>query len=118
MTSQRGKGMSGVRVREGGFEGQCRYCLEFHPLDPEFWPMSNAGLRRCKACLREYKALKQRGYVASKREIYNAGVRARMAFMDAEERARRNEKNRAWKAANRERIAEYNRAYRDRKRAA
>lgn len=114
----RGDGMRGVRVREGEFEGQCAYCREYLPLDAEFWPLRDHGLRRCKACLREYKAIKQRGYVATKRAAYNAAVRARMAFMDPKDREVRNAKNRAWKAANRERIAEYNRAYRDRKKAA
>lgn len=110
-------GMRGVRVREDGFEGQCGYCLEYLPLAPEFWPMSGHGLRRCKACLREYKRLKQLGYVGSKRAVYNAGVRARMAFMAPEERARRNAANREWKARNRERIAAYNRTYRARRAA-
>jgi hypothetical protein len=114
----RGNGMRGVRIREGTFEGQCAYCLEYLPLAPEFWPIVNTGLRRCKACLREYKALRQRGYVASRRALYNAGVRARLAFMDPADRELRNARNRAWKAANRERIAAYNRAYRERTRAA
>ncbi len=115
----RGSGMTGVRIRDGGFEGQCAYCLDYWPLTGEFWMLiDRGGLRRCKACHAEYKRLKQLGYVAAKRDVYNASVRARMALMSPEEKARRNAANRAWKAANRERIAEYNRAYRERRSAA
>ena len=115
--SRRGNGMRGVRIREGDFEGQCAYCGEYLPLTPDFWPLREHGLRRCKACLREYKRLKQAGYVASRRELYNAGVRARMAFLSPEEKARRRAANRDWKARNRDRIAVYNREYRARKAA-
>jgi hypothetical protein len=109
----------GVRVRDGGFEGRCDYCHEYLPLSDEFWPMKHGyGLRRCRACLREYKAAKQLGYVMSRRDLYNANVRARMAFLSPDERARRNAVTRAWKAANRERIAAYNLMYRQRRKAA
>lgn len=114
----RRSGMRGVRVREDGFEGQCHYCLEYLPLAPEFWPMKTQGLRRCKACLREYKRLKQAGYIGSRRDVYNAGIRARMAFLTPEERDRRKARNRDWKARNRDRVAAYNRAYRAARRAA
>ena len=117
-TTHRGKGMRGVRIREGTFEGQCAYCREYLPLTMEFWPNRNHGLRRCKACLCEYKALKQLGYVAARRAAYNAAVRARKAFDPPEVKAERRRQAAAWKAANRERVAEYNREYRARKRAA
>jgi hypothetical protein len=114
----RGDGMSGVRIREGTFEGQCAYCREYLPLDPEFWPMNGRGLRRCKACIREYKAMKERGYKATKRDLFNAANRVRLAFMAPEERERRNAKKQTWRAANLERVAAYERAYRARRRAA
>ncbi len=114
----RGDGMRGVRIREGDFEGQCAYCREYLPLSAEFWPLQEHGLRRCKACLREYKRIRQAGYLATRRAAYNAGVRARMAFQSPEEKARRAAANRAWKARNRERVAEYNRAYKARRKAA
>lgn len=110
-------GMRGVRIREGGFEGQCGYCEEFHPLSEEFWTMGPGGLRRCKACWAEYKRLKEAGYKAAKRDIFNAAVRARMAMMSPEEKEMRLQANRRWKAANRAHIAAYNREYRLRKSA-
>ena len=111
--------MRGVRVREDAFEGQCDYCGEYLPLSPEFWPMTNAGLRRCKACLREYKRLKQQGYTGDPRQaLWRANQRATYRSLSFEEKERRRETNRAWKAAHREHIAAYNAAYRERRRAA
>ena len=43
--------MIGVRYGELGFEGRCGECLEWWPLEAEFWPVP--GLRRvriCRAC--------------------------------------------------------------------
>lgn len=114
----RGTGMRGIRVREGEFEGQCTYCREYLPLTFEFWPTRNAGLRRCRACLLEYKRVKQLGYVNARRAAYNAAVRLRVACLSPDDKARRRAANRDWKARNRDRIAAYNREYRDRRRAA
>ncbi len=110
--------MKGIRVRDGGFEGQCNYCLQYVPLEPEYWPMNAGGLRRCKACLAEYKRIRQRGYVASRRELYNAAVRDRRALMSDEERADLRRRQREWKARNREKVAAYNREYRQRQKDA
>jgi hypothetical protein len=108
----------GVRIRDGEFEGQCDYCREYLPLTDEFWPMRNAGLRRCKACVREYKRLRQQGYKASRPGLFRANKRATYASMTPQERARRLAVNRAWKAAHQEHIKAYRRAYYERTRAA
>ncbi|MCC6311385.1 MAG: hypothetical protein IT345_10765 [Trueperaceae bacterium] len=50
--------MQGVRFREDvGFEGQCDYCLEYWPIDQEFWYPKH-GMRACRGCLREMKKTK------------------------------------------------------------
>ena len=111
--------MRDVRVRDDAFEGRCDYCGEYLPLTAEFWPMRNAGLRRCKACVREYKRLHQRGYRGSLRlALWRANQRATYRALTFEEKERRREVNRQWKAAHRDHIAEYNRAYRARVRRA
>jgi hypothetical protein len=111
--------MTGVRIRDDAFEGKCEYCGEYLPLTAEFWPMHNAGVRRCKACLREYKRLKQQGYTGSVRQaVWRANQRVHYRSLPFEEKERRRELNRAWKEAHRDHIAEYNRAYRERQRAA
>ena len=111
--------MNGVRIRDGEFEGKCDYCGEFLPLTGEFWPMRNAGLRRCKACIREYKRLHQQGYTGSvKQAVWRANQRVHYRSLPQEERARRLEATRQWKADHKEHVAAYNRAYRERQRAA
>lgn len=110
--------MNGVRVRDGEFEGQCEYCREYVPLTMEFWYPRN-GLRRCRACLQEYKKLVQRRYKGDPRKaLWRANNRIRYRCLTFEEKERRREVNRQWKADHREHIAAYNRAYRERKRAA
>jgi hypothetical protein len=45
--------VTGVRFRKAdGFEGQCNGCLDWFPLDVEFWAPSR-GLRFCRVCERE-----------------------------------------------------------------
>lgn len=107
--------MTGVRYREEGWEGQCFYCREWWPLDLSCWQPKN-GLRRCRACWREYSRGKEAGRRAidSIREMKLS--RGRLAYrLNREERLAY---NRRWKAANRERVAEYNRRYRAGKKAA
>lgn len=110
--------MTGVRVREGEFEGQCAYCREYLPLTTEFW-VPRHGVQRCKACLQEYKRLHQAGYKGDPRmALWRANNRIRYRSLTFAEKERRREINRQWKAEHREHIAEYNRAYRERRRAA
>ena len=50
--------MTGVRFREGGFEGRCETCREYWPLDSAFWRIHpNVGWRRCRACVNERQAV-------------------------------------------------------------
>lgn len=110
--------MTGVRVRDGEFEGRCEYCHEYLPLTLEFWD-HRSGVKRCRACLREYKRLYEQGYKGDPRKaLWRANNRIRYRSLSFEEKERRREVNRQWKAAHREHIAEYNRAYRERRRAA
>ena len=102
-------------MRPEGFEGQCDYCGDWWPLTVEFWYPKH-GLRRCKACWatyhREHEAGRRSDDILRRlknqrdRERYYTNRPARLAA------------NRKWKEANRERVAEYNRAYRERRRAA
>ena len=106
--------MNGIRFRDGEFEGRCDYCHEYLPLTTEFWYPKN-GVRRCLACLREYKRLYQEGYRGDPRKaLWRANNRIRYRSLTFEEKERRREANRQWKACHREHIAAYNRAYRAR----
>ena len=53
--------MNGVRYRtDTGFEGKCDQCLEWWPLnDVTCWSPSN-GLKRCRACIAELQAERNR----------------------------------------------------------
>lgn len=107
--------MTGVRVRDGDFEGKCEYCGEYLPLTAEFWPISRTrpqGVRRCRACTREYHRLHQRTYRGTLLQaVWRANQRAHYRALPVEERARRNASCRDWKAAHPERVRAYNQAY-------
>ena len=51
--------MTGVRVREGTFEGRCDACSELWPLTLEFW-YPKRTLRICRACDRLRHAMTER----------------------------------------------------------
>jgi hypothetical protein len=103
-----------VRYRDGEFELACHMCGDWWPITLEFWRPSN-GMQRCKACWREYHRIHERNRTADEaiRLVKNYKGRIRYAERAAERRAY----NRAWKAANRERVAAYNASYRARKTA-
>ena len=106
--------MIGVRFRADlGFEGRCDYCRSWWPIDEEFWQPAS-GLRRCKACW----ALYHREHEAGRRkdEIVAAMKRQRNRERYHMNKDRYLQATRAWKARNRERIAAYNKAYRERQR--
>ena len=105
--------MTGVRIRDGEFEGRCDYCGEYLPLTFEFWAQ---GVRRCKACLREYKKLRQRGYAATHAELWRANQRATYAALPPSEKRRRAAARRAWRETHQEHVRAYNLAYRARQR--
>jgi ribosomal protein L35 len=49
-----------VRYRNpDGFEGKCEGCLDWFPIDVEFWPRGR-GLRHCRVCEREKTTLRMR----------------------------------------------------------
>ena len=95
---------------DGTFEMQCGSCLLYVPLIPEEWQPKN-GLTRCRACWREYGRLKQRGYQANEANAELTRTRARLRY--AMNKRANLEAKAAWRAANKERIAAYNKAYRE-----
>lgn len=104
-----------VRYREDtGFEYRCPTCEQWWPLTLEHWQPAN-GMARCRACWRAYHAALERGrghddaVRAAKREANALRYRLNKAAYQASQRR--------WRAANRERIAAYNKAYRARRRA-
>ena len=104
-----------VRWRETGFELRCEYCRSWWSIELEHWQPKN-GMRRCRACWREYHRLKEAGrsQVEANRELKL--MNGRIAYrLNREERLAY---NRRWKAANRDRVAAYNRRYRAEKKAA
>jgi hypothetical protein len=118
--------MTGVRWRrdvgpDGGFEGQCEACLEWWPLDLEFW-YPRRSLRHCRDCertktrlrlakLREDPAVRAQ-YVADNRAYYeyardaiNAKRREQRRIrrlLDPEYAERRRAYQREWKRRRRE----------------
>lgn len=110
--------MIGVRLGESGFEGRCDGCLEYWPIEPEFWPVPTHGTRLCRACDNEKRRIIARGRRAAQveynrqwrelnREQYNAKVRQRrlerrLADLDTPEAT-----------AKRERHTEYMRRWRE-----
>ena len=80
--------MTGVRMGESGYEGRCDGCLEYWPLEPEFWPVKTHGMRLCRACDNEKRRILAKGRQAAQvaynrqwrennRASYNAKVAAR-----------------------------------------
>lgn len=102
-------------MRPEGFEGQCEYCRDWWPLTVEFWYPKH-GLRRCKACWAAYHRQHEAGRMRN--DIIHSLKTQRDRERYYANRAQRLAANRAWKAANRDRIAAYNREYRERRRAA
>ena len=103
-----------VRYREDSFELRCHMCDDWWPITTEFWQPKN-GMQRCRACWREYHRIHEanRNALEATRLVKNYKGRVRYA----EHRTERLAYNRAWKAANRERVAAYNAEYRRRRAA-
>lgn len=81
--------MKGVRWREEGWEGLCEACLDWWPLELDFWA-PRYGTRKCKACHRDANRLVNRDYrrrqppvkqdvadLARRRAYYAANIEAR-----------------------------------------
>ena len=110
--------MTGVRWRpDTGFEGKCDRCLEWWPLnDRTCWSPSN-GMKRCRACLSEAQAIRNRVRRAdpAEREADRLAVQAARAAMSADGRRAYYREN---YRRNRERVNELARArYATRKRS-
>ena len=89
---------------------QCRSCGLYVTLVLGEWRPRN-GLTRCGACWTEYARLKERGYRANEitAELKRTRQRLRYALNRRDNLARKA----AWRAANKERIAAYNKTYRE-----
>ncbi len=94
-----------IRYREE-WEARCETCNSWWPLDGEFWQPKN-GMVRCKACWREYFRLKERGRTSD--EAVAEQKRAANRLRYAEHRQERLARNRAWKAANPDKVLAYRR---------
>ena len=70
----------GVRFRDDEFEAKCDYCLEWWPLDLDYWLPSH-GFRKCHACIRDQKT----AYMARRRQ--DPEVRARDRAVSTANRA-------------------------------
>jgi len=100
-----------VRWTPDGYEMRCSLCREWWPLDADHWQPRH-GMRRCLSCQRAYKAAKMAGYREDAAVREARLERSRLAYrIDA---PRQRARLRAWRAANREKVAEYNRRYRER----
>lgn len=106
---------SSVRFRDGVWEFQCSYCREFAELSLEFWN-PKVSMRRCMACMREYKRLKEAGYRQDEalRALMNARNRMRY-WVNRDERIA---KGKIYRDTHREQRRIYQRAYMARRRAA
>lgn len=87
---------------------RCKKCFEEKPLTKEFWKLHSTGTWGwiCRACK-----------VQQHRE-YNAKTAKQRSEYEKANRERRNQQKRAWRAVNRDRIRQYNRKYRLKRRAA
>lgn len=93
---------------EDEWQHRCGECRQWWPLTFDFW-YPRHGMARCKACWTEYQRLHQ----ARRRgdpEIV-AGIRAAQRAKYHATRDIKNARTREWKARNRDRIREYQRAY-------
>lgn len=85
--------MNNVRYRhDTGFEMRCPDCVQYWPLDEEFWPISSGNLARCRACHLERRAIyEKRKYAALHGRYRSPEARARRRERDrirhAEKRA-------------------------------
>ena len=102
-------------VPGAGFEMQCGACHLYVSLHEEEWQPRN-GLSWCRSCWREYARLKQAGYRRDGAVTELGRTRAKLRY--AFDRERMLARKAAWRAANRERVAEYNRQYRAARKAA
>lgn len=109
------RGVSRVRYVTGlGFEMQCQSCRIYVALVEEEW-VPKSGLTRCKTCWREYKRLREAGRLANEitAELKRTNARLRYRFNKPAQLAAA----KAWRDANKERVAAYNKAYRESHRA-
>jgi hypothetical protein len=74
----------------------------------EFW-FPKGGVTRCRACWNEYRRLRQRGYLEDEATRVVTRMKNRLHY--AANREKYAADNAAWKAANRDRIRAYNAAY-------
>lgn len=102
------------RYREGEWELRCRTCGDWWPLTLEFYNPRH-GTARCKACWREYQRLYEQGRRAD--QTVAIGIRAAQRAKYHANRDVRRASSRRWKAANRARIAAYQREWRERRKA-
>lgn len=109
-----GRGDAPVRWRDDAFEYRCPMRATWWPLDAEFWRPAN-GMQRCRACWREYKRIREAARCQEEAVRLVKNYKNRIRY--AENREQRRAGNLRWKAANRERIAAYNREYRARRAA-
>lgn len=103
------------RWREDGWQLQCRTCGDWWPLTVEFYDPKH-GTARCRACWAEYQRQYQRGRRLDEGVV--TGIRAARRAKYRANREAHLAATRRWKAANRERIAAYQREYRARRKAA
>lgn len=99
------------RYRDGEWELRCRTCGDWWPLTLDFYTPRH-GTARCKACWREYQRLYQHGRRQDPSVVL--GIRASQRAKYRATREQRLACTRRWKAANRERIAAYQREWRAR----
>jgi len=100
-----------IRWRDGGMEARCPLCDEYLPTTEEYWN-PRGGVTRCRACWAEYFRLKQLHYTSD--EAVKAVVRLKNRMRYKVSRVQYSATLRRWRAANVDRIAAYNAAYKAR----
>lgn len=111
-------GKSNIRfdVDVGCFSLKCSECLEWWPLDIEFWQPTR--MTKCRACIRSWDRERKKG--GTSRQEYNRLWRARNAerlreyartHYRAMDKQKKSEANRRYYLRHRERLLEYQRQY-------
>lgn len=117
MSATRGRfSLTPPRWRDGAWEIRCRSCGDWWPLTPEFYSTKH-GTARCRACWAEYHRLHEERRRRAPESITGYRLTRRAAYFGANAEKKR-ESCKRWRAANPDKVREYNRIYRERRKAA
>lgn len=115
MTATRGRfKLLPPRWRDEAWELRCRHCGDWWPMTTDFYTPRH-GCARCNACWSEYYRTKEAARRALPESETGMRLTRRAKYFGAYHERRR-VYMKAWRDANKDRVREYNRIYRERAR--